>query len=185
MFSFREIFKESIGVLLVSSVIGLIGGLFLRSIEERLLVILPLVILLPALNGMIGDFGIIMTSKITTALYERKIKKNGFHSKIVRHLFKEILPISILSAIYISLLAVFIAHAKGFSFNIVTMWKILGITLATTISLVFFIFLVAVIGGIYVYKKKKDPDDILIPITTSVADLGSMAIFSLLVMLLF
>ena len=134
---------------------------------------------------MIGDFGMIMISRFSTALYEKKINKDGVHSKIIKHLFKEVIPISIFSAIYISVLATLISHLRGFAFNALTLWKIIGITLATTLTLVLFVFIVAAIGSIYIYKKKMDPDDILIPITTSIADLGSMAVFSLLVILLF
>ncbi len=185
MFTIKQIFKESIGVLLFAAILSLIAGLFLRNIEEKLVVILPLVIILPALNDMIGDFGIIMTSKITTALYEKKFGNRGFHSRIVKHLFKEMLPISVLSAIYISFLATFIANFRGFDFNAITLWKIIGITLVTTITLVVFTFIISIFGSLYAYKKKADPDDVLIPITTSVADLGSLIVFSLLVSIAF
>jgi len=126
LFSIKEIFKESIGVLIIASVIGLIAGLFLRSVQDRLLVILPLIIILPALNGMIGDFGMIMISRFSTALYEKKINKDGVHSKIIKHLFKEVIPISIFSAIYISVLATLISHLRGFAFNALNHWYNFG-----------------------------------------------------------
>lgn len=184
MFSIKEIFKESLGFLIFASILSLIAGIFLRNIQERLLVILPLIIVLPALNGMIGNFGIIMTSRITTALYEKKIT-GGFHSRIIKHLFKEMIPISIFSALFISILSILIANFRGFDLSLVILWKIIFITLATTISLVFLVFTVSIFGSLYVYKRRIDPDDALIPITTSIADLGSMAIFSLLVAVLF
>ncbi len=185
MFSIKQIFRESITVLLIATVISLFAGLFLRTIENSLLVILPLIILLPALNNMIGDFGIVITSRITTALYQRKVKGIWYHSTITKHLFREVIPISIFYALYISILSTLIANVKGFVFNGLILWKIIGITFAVTITLILLIFIVAVVGSIYVYKKNTDPDDILIPITTSIADLGSMIVFSLLVIKLF
>ena len=145
--------------------------------------ILPLIVILPALNGMIGGFGIVITSKFATALYEKKI--NNIHSHIIKHLFKEVVPIAIFSAFYIGVLGTFFAYLKGFDLNMITFWKIIVITLITSLTLVFFIFIVSIIGGIIVYKRGNDPDDILIPITTSIADLFSISVFSLLVFLLF
>ena len=185
MFTVKQIFKESIPVLLIASVLSLVAGLFLRNIEQSLLVIVPLIIVLPALNDMIGDFGIVITSRFTTILYEKKLKGRWYHSGIIRHLFRDIMPISIFSGLYIAVIATFIANTRGYTFDILTLWKIVGITLATTITLVIFEFIVAIMGGIYVYKRKMNPDDVLIPIITSVADLASIIIFSLLVMLLF
>ncbi|MBI2148296.1 magnesium transporter [Candidatus Woesearchaeota archaeon] len=183
MFTVREIFRESIGVLLVSIILGLIAGMFLRNIQDSLIVILPLIIMLPALNGMIGNYGIIVTSKITTALDEKKVK--NIHSHIIKHLFKDIIPVALFSAVYISILSTFIAYFKGFEFSYFILSKIMLITIVTTLSLVIFIFIVAVIGSLVVYKKGIDPEDVLIPITTSIADVFSIGIFSLLVSLLF
>lgn len=185
LFSVKQIFKESIGVLLFATILSLVAGLFLRGITDNLMMITPLIILLPALNGMVGNYGIIMVSKFTTALYENKVNAIVFNTKFVKHLFKEILPIAILTAIYIAILATYIAYLKGFIFTIGTLWKIIAITLATTITLVLFEFVLSVIGGVYVYHKKMNPDDVLIPIITSIADLASIGIFSLLVILLF
>lgn len=183
MFSIREILKDSLPVLIAASAISLIAGIFLQRIEEKLLVILPLIVILPALNDMIGDFGIIMTSRITTVLYKKQGKKK--EKIIAKHLLHEIIPIAIFSAGYISVLAIVISHLRSFPISFGLLWRVLIITGMTTLTLVLLVFFLAVGGSIYVYKRKLDPDDILIPITTSVADLGSVAVFSFLVSFLF
>ncbi|MFN7088783.1 MAG: YbfB/YjiJ family MFS transporter [Candidatus Paceibacteria bacterium] len=43
----------------------------------------------------------------------------------------------------------------------------------------------AIIGGFWIYKRGSDPNNFLIPITTSVADFSSLILFSLLVAFLF
>ncbi len=169
-------------ILLFATILSLISGLFLRGIEHNLLLILPLIVILPALNGMIGEFGIIMVSKFTTALYAKKITKDAYHSHLVKSLYSEIIPIAIFSAIYIAVLAVFVTHVtKDFEFTAVVLWKIIGITLITTLTIILFVFLISISGGLYVYKRNIDPDDVLIPIITSIADLGSMIVFTILV----
>ncbi len=183
MFTVKQIFKESIFILFLTTVFGIFAGLFLNMVEDILLVVLPLVVILPALNGMIGDLGIIMVSRCTTALYEKV--SVSYHSRLVKHLFKDIFPIAIFCAVYISIIATFIAYFKGFYFDYVTLLKIVWITLATTITLVMVVFIVAVVGSVYVYKKKVNPDDVLIPVITSIADMASMVVFSFLVLFLF
>lgn len=185
MFTIKQIFEESISVLIIASVLSLITGLLLSSIQKTLLIVPALIIILPALNGTVGNFGVIITSRITTALYEKKVKGLWYHTKIAKHLFKDLIPISVFSAFYIAVLSTVIANINGYGFDIITLLKIMIITLITTISLVLLIFIVAICGSIYIYNKKADPDDVLIPITTSIADLGSVIIFSSLVFLLF
>jgi len=180
-----KIIKESWKVLIIASILSSIGGFGLKTIQEKLVIFLPLLIALPALNDMIGDFGTIITAKFTTSLFEGKIKKPLIKSYFVKHLFKDIMPIALFMAVYISLLSVLVALFMGFETNFVFFLKMLLITLVSTASLVILIFLVAIIGGYKVYKNKEDPDDILIPITTSIADLGTMIIFSGLIYLLF
>ncbi|MBI2129540.1 magnesium transporter [Candidatus Woesearchaeota archaeon] len=173
-----KIIKESLKVLILASILSSVGGFGLQTIQIKLAAIIPLLILLPSLNDMIGDFGMIITSKFTTALYERKIKRPWWRSHFVKHLYRVIIPIALISAVYISILSVFIAYARGFSFDIILLLKIIGLVALTTALLVVIIFLISIIGGLYVYHRKEDPDDMLIPITTSVADLGSMLLFS-------
>jgi mgtE-like transporter len=175
-----KIIKESIFVLIVATMLSAIGGIALKSVEAKLVTIIPLIVILPALNDMIGDFGIILVSKFTTALYmKKKIKM------LAKQLFKEISLIAFISAIYIALLGTFISVSKGFSFNFLFLMKIILLTLITTIVLVLINFIIAFFVGKYAYKRKVDPDSVLIPLTTSIADLGAMVVMALLVVLLF
>ncbi|MEM2933150.1 MAG: magnesium transporter [Candidatus Pacearchaeota archaeon] len=177
---FMKIVRESIFVLVIATLLSSIGGIALKSVEESLVTIVPLIIILPALNDMIGDFGIILVSRFATALYmNKKIKI------VAKHLFKDVFLISLISAIYIAVIGTFFSLSKGFSFNAVFLLKMIVLTLMTTTGLVLINFLIAFFAGKYVYKKKIDPDDVLIPLTTSIADLGAMIILSLLVLWLF
>ena len=179
-----KIIRESIKVLIIASVLSSIGGFALKSIEEKLIVLLPFIIALPSLNALVGDFGIIVTSKFTTFLYERHVK-NLKHSQFVKHLFKDIFPIALISALYLSALVLFASYIKGFSLEQSFVIKFILVILISVMVLFLIIFLVAIIGGYRVYKKNQDPDDILIPITTSIADLGTMIVFSLLILFMF
>ena len=179
------IVKESLKILLLTSLISTIGGLSLYSVEKNLISIMPLLILLPALNGMIGNYGTIISSRFTTALYLGKIDKKWWHSGNLKELLHDVLKIGILSAAYISLLSSAAAYMRGFPVTDILVLKIMLLSLVCTILLITIVFLVSVTAGFYIYSKNEDPNNFLIPITTALGDLGNMTIFALMIRLLF
>jgi len=66
---FVKIFKESIIIVVISSLMGLISGSLLSSNEELLYTIPILLLILPALNSLIGDISTVLVSRLTTHLY--------------------------------------------------------------------------------------------------------------------
>jgi mgtE-like transporter len=180
-----KIIKESLKILILASILSSIGGVSLQAIEKKLFLILPLLILLPGLNNMIGSFGTIMSSKFTTLLYLGKLNERWWKSKELMSTIWIIIITALISAIYIGLLSNLIAFWRGFSITPDLVVKVMFISLLATVLLVSLIICISIIAGFRVYKKNKDPDNFLIPITTSIADLGSMLIFSGLVYLLF
>ena len=71
---FNKIIKESLIIILISSLVGLITGTLL-SINEDILYTIPIIlIILPALNSLIGDISIVLISRLTSHLYIGKIQ---------------------------------------------------------------------------------------------------------------
>lgn len=178
--------KESIKILILASIISSLGGIGLEDIKARLVVIVPLLILLPALNDMIGDFGTIISSRFTTMLYLGKVReKEWWKSHIIGNLFLLVAVVALLAAIYIALLAGSISLLKGYPLTPLILFKIVVIALLSTAVLITLMFWIAVTVGFRVYKRSEDPSNFLIPITSSIADLASMIVFSGLVYSLF
>lgn len=174
----KTIIRESIKILLFASIISSIGGLAMENIKAVLVSLTPLIILLPALNDMIGDYGMIISSKFSAMLHEGKIKGRWWKNSGIKKIFAQIFLISIITASISSLIAVAIS---GFSFS----YKIFLVSIIDTAILVSILFLIAVFAGLYFFRKGEDPSNFLIPITTSVADFGNMIILSVLVILFF
>ena len=181
----RRILKESLGILIIASLLSSLGGIGVELVKEKILLILPLLILLPALNGMVGEFGIIFSSRYTTLLSQKKLGKTKFMNKALRKHYLLILGISILCAFYISTLSFVVSLISGFKIDPIIYLKVLSVAIASTVILVSLVSIMTVIAGNYSIKKKEDPDNILVPLTTSIADLGSMIIFSILILLFF
>lgn len=179
------ILKESTKMLLFASILSSLGGLSLEAIRPLLLSVMPLLILLPALSDMIGDYGIIFSSKLATMLHEGRIGKKWWNNSDLRRLLCQILIISILTAFISSVAALAISWAFGYELTFLLATKIMAISLLDTIFLVSVLFVVAITAGIHYFRKKEDPNNFLIPITTSVADFGNMIVLSLLVLFFF
>ncbi|MBI2578911.1 MAG: magnesium transporter [Candidatus Aenigmarchaeota archaeon] len=179
------IVKESLKIILLTAIISTIGGIHLESIQSSLVTLMPLLIMLPAMNGMIGNYGAIISSRFTTALYLGQITNKWWKSDNMRDLFSDVLKIGTLSAVYISAMSSAVSYLKGFAVSYALLVKILFVSLICTLILVTVIFVISVTAGFYIYRKKEDPNNFLIPLTTAVADLGSMLIFAAMVRFLF
>lgn len=182
----KTIVKESIKIMLLASIISSFGGLALENIKPLFISILPLVILLPTLNGMIGGYGTIISSRFSTMLHEGEVKKEHFHlNPELRELLFQVFLIAMLTTIISTAVSLMISHFTGFTVNYLIVSKIFAISVIDVILLVSILFLVAVFAGIYYFKKQEDPNNFLIPITTSIADFGNMLLLAVLVMLFF
>ncbi|MDI6721514.1 MAG: magnesium transporter [Candidatus Aenigmarchaeota archaeon] len=181
------IIKESIKIIIIASVISSFGGVGLENVKEKFIAIIPLLIMLPALNDMIGDFGTIVSSKFTSMIYTGKInlKKGIMQSADFRKLVRNVFCVALISSLYLSIASYLLAYYKGFAFNAVILAKIIGVAVLCTLVLVSVIFITSVISGLYIYRKKEDPNNFLIPIATSLADLGAMLLFAFVVVRLF
>ncbi len=173
-----KIIKESIKVLILASILSSFGGVGLESLNQKLVTILPFLILFPALNNLVGNFGIIFSSRFTTLLYLGKVKKNIFKSIEMRRLISSIFIIALICTIYISILANVLAFLRGFPFNLDVFLKILFSSVLMAVVLCTILIFISIIVGFHLLKKKKDPDNFLTPITTAIADLGCMLMIS-------
>lgn len=181
----KRIIKESIWVLLFASIISSFGGLFLENIKGIFVALVPLVILLPALNDMIGDYGIVISSRFTSMLFRGEIKKKIGENKKLLKLFLKILLIALITSLSATIISFVISKILGYQLTLSIMEKIFFIIIIDVFLIILILCLVAFFGGIYYYKRNEDPDNFLIPLTTSIADFGNMIIIALLIIILF
>jgi len=181
----KTIIKESIKILVFASIISSFGGMAIENIKTLFISIVPLVILLPTLNDMIGDYGTIISSRFSTMLHEGKVGKNPWKDRDVQELFIQIMAVAIILALISSSAALVISYFSNYAVTMQVVMKIVMITVIDVIVLVLILFLISIIAGIYFFKKEEDPNNFLIPITTSIADFGNMVILLLLIRIFF
>lgn len=175
------IIKESTKILLVSAVIASFGGITLEYFKQNLEKLAPLIIVVPALNDMIGDFGTTFSGKISTMLHEGKIRNNILQNYEIKALLVHSLIIAFIGGLLISGGAVIL---KGHGMQIFEVIKFVFIVLVDVLFLVIFMFVISTKFGKYFFKNKEDPNNFLIPISTSIADLANILIISFLVAIL-
>ncbi len=181
------IIKESIKILLLASIVSSLGGFALENIKAAFVAIVPLVVLLPALNDMIGDYASIISSRFSTMLHEGKVRgcERGWWKNAELHkLFMQVLFLAVFTATLGAAAALVISSAS-FAVSALVAFKVFAIALIDAVLLVTVLFFVAIAAGFYFFGKGEDPSNFLIPITTSIADFGNMLLLALLVTVFF
>lgn len=181
----KTIIKESLRILLLASVISSLGGLTLNSVETLFLSILPLVILLPALNDVIGSYATIISSRFSEMLYEGTVEKKWWKTFELKKLLVQILILAVIAAIISSAVSLGITYLSLGELSLNLSLKIFLLVVIDILVLTNILFFVAIFAGLYFYKKKEDPNNFLIPITTSVADFSNMLVLTVLILILF
>lgn len=159
-----------------ASCISLIGGIGLEAVEEKLLPLIPLIIALPALNTMVGDYAAIIAAHATDPAERTTTKK-----KLARAISKAVW-VNIVGLIVLSLI---LAWQRGYIFTngfIIKFVLFIAISMVAVIALMF--ALTTILDKI-LERKKLNPDDILIPVVTSITDVLMLGFVALAAVFIF
>lgn len=152
--------------------IGLIGGLGIQAVKEELLAFTPLLIALPAMNAMAGDYATIVTAHVGDPETRKANMKKLFVALLVS------LPFSIAG---ISAVSLFIASIQGFTLSSDTIRQfVLYIALALTGVVLVTLLSISIINVI-LKKQPYSSDDVLIPIANTLASVFTLLSFAVIV----
>jgi len=170
---FATIIRESLIILVATSLISSIGGLFIEEVKSTFITFLPLIVMLPILNDMVGDYSSIISSRLSSILHKRgAIRK--WNNKDIRNLYLQIMTVALTLSLLAGVFAIGIAYLSHSRFDPYTTAKLILIPVIDVVVFVSFLFVFGILVGVYSYKKKYDPTNLLIPLLTSLADLGNM-----------
>ncbi len=147
---------------------GLISGTLLSSNEEILYTIPIMLLIIPALNSLIGDISTVLVSRLTTHLYIGTLSPKIQKSERLKEDFYGLLITLILSLASLILLGYFTGFMLGI--EIVNPFLIIIIIVLTILLLFLIMFITLFIGAIFLFKHGMDPNNFLIPFLTSLAD---------------
>ncbi len=179
----KKIITQSTPVLLVSSVLGVSAGGILNSSIETLLTNPSLLTLLPLFSGESGSLISILSARLSSALHYGVIEpmKRPAGESIHNFLICYILAIVMFPLIgFIAEDSTEILGLSGVGFvNIISISLISGIILLSI--MIFVVYYISITS----YNRDLDPDNIVIPISTSVTDaISSLILISVSLLIL-
>ena len=159
-----------------ASILSLVGGIGLEAVSEQLLPLVPLIVAVPALNNMVGTYASVI------AAHAADPEERVLNKKQLAHALTKTIWLNILAVIVLSLL---VAYQRDYMFTAGFLYKfILFISLAI-VGVVASIFALTTLLDKLLERRRLNPDDILIPIVTSLADVMMLVLIALAAYFLF
>ena len=179
---FRSVLRSTLPLLVVMAAVGTLSGVVLQEFEDELLEFPSTLILVPALIGVGGNLGAILSSRLSSAVHLGILELNM--SNIV---FKNNVLAVAIAAVFIFIILGLSAFAFGALFGVasVSLDVLLVLAMASGGILMTVLVPVSILVIYYSHKLRLDPDDIAIPIVTTIGDItGVLSLFTVIVILL-
>ncbi len=168
-------------LLMILAFVGMFSGLILTTGQDLLFKSPALFILVPAVVGLGGNLGAIIGSRVSTALHlgiiEPSLSNIALRNNIISSLIAGgvmFVALGIIAGVLASFLAL-----EGPS-----MIEIFLISSLSGVFLVLFVVIISVTAAFFSYRRGLDPDDVVIPVVTSLSDLAGIAFLMGIVVLI-
>lgn len=156
----------------LASSISLIGGLGIEAVQNELIYIVPLLIALPAMNSLVGDYATLIAAHAGDPT-ERSL------SKI--QLAKAMAPSVLTSTTLILSVSLLVSIHRGFNLSNVFFIKYLLFVSASILFVIAMMFTLTTLLDKILENKNINPDDVLIPIVTTISDIFMLGLIALAV----
>ncbi len=176
-YEWKEIFKESAPLLSLMAFIGIMGGQILHNIEDTLLIFPIFLVILPMMNGLGGNLGAILGARISSGLHSGYINPDIFDVEMGDNMHLTLIAGSIT---YITVAVVVASSTMVINLHVLAtnlIIIIIGAGMIITVSTL----LLTVLVSLWSYKKRIDPDNVVIPVITTLADFISILALYLMV----
>jgi len=154
----------------IASSISLVGGLGIEIVGDKLLPIVPLVIILPALNSLVGDYATLIAAHAGNPSERNRTKME---------LVRAMLPSIGVNCLFIIGMGLLLAGRRGYELDggfVVTYCLFVVLAIVTVITAMFFL---TILLDKILEARKLNPDDVLIPIVTTLSDILMLGLIAL------
>lgn len=165
---FRRTLMEGVPAVLLTSLLGTFGGTILASLKEQIEEIPSILVLYPSLIDTLGDIGSILGSMQTAKLALGYVQsfRNLLKGTLIDLISVE--TAAFLMHVVFGVVAFLLGSATGLAPNLMFLVSIALITNVITFSM---ISMLSLATAIQTFKFGLDPDNLVIPMVTSVSDL--------------
>jgi len=160
----------------LASSLSLIGGIGIEHVADKILPLVPLLIAIPGLNDLVGDYASIIAAHSGDPTERKRSKVD-----LLKAIFK-VLGVNIAAIVILSCLT---AWTRDY---VLTSDFLIRFAIFITVAAVLTVLLMFVVSGmldVILRKKRVNPDELLIPIITSLADIVMLLFVTLAVLTLF
>ncbi len=160
----------------LASSISLLGGLGIEYVQEDIILLTPLLIAIPSLTNLVGDYAAIVAAHVGDPA-----KRNRSLVTLAKGIFT-VIWLNIIAILILSLLT---GRTRGFEADAVFVIKFTLFISISAVVTVAGMFLLAKTLDILLRKRRINPDELLVPIVTSLADVTMLGLVTLSVITLF
>ena len=179
--SITRLLKAQIPLLIIIASVEIVAGIVLNNISDEILSRPTLLLLVPAFLALGGNLGITYGSRLSTAIHLGLLEFN-----IRNVIFKNnLLALSIASIVTFIILGIFVSLLSMAQGMAILFSNTILLTLIAGLILTSIIMPLALSVAYMSYRRSIDPDDVIVPIITAIADIiGMLALFSIIIVLL-
>lgn len=159
-----------------ASCVSLIGGLGLELVQEKILPIVPLLIAMPALNTMVGDYAAIIAAHTIDPEEDADSRKQ---------LLKAVSKAMWVNIVGVLALSIILAAKRGYLFEQLFIVKFVFFVVAAMIGIIFLMYTITLLLDRLLETRRLSADEVLIPIVTSITDVMMLGLIALSVWLIF
>ena len=164
---FSKTLKEGVLIILLSSIFGIANGVILTSFRTEIEQIPSALVLYPALIAALGDIGSILGSMETTKLALGYVSS---FTRVLRDVFVDLISIES-AAFIVHMIFAFVTQGIGWISQIPSdLLQLVQIAGLSNLFSFFFISFVSLIIATQTFRYGLDPDNFVIPLTSSLSD---------------
>jgi mgtE-like transporter len=163
-----RIFRQSFPVLVICSAVSTVAGTFMGLEIDMLVAWTAMLLLIPVFNAEGGNLGGILSSRLSSAYHLGITKMGKRPDELTEKNFSSILLLSLLIFPVLGIFAQIVSMAFGFSSP--GFWKVLLICAVAGFSITAFTITITYYLTYFTVKIGIDPDNVVVPIITSIID---------------
>lgn len=160
----------------LASAISLIGGIGIELVQDKLLTIVPLLIALPALNSMVGDYATLIAAHAGNPAERTRSK---------RELISAMAPSLFVSTVFVIAMSLLLANRRGYPLESEFIFLFTSFVATSILVVVAAIFVLTVVLDKILVKHRLNPDDLLIPVVTTITDIFMLGLIALATVTIF
>ena len=182
IYNWKKIVRYSLPLLTLCVLIEIFAGQILQS-DLDILVLFPIfLITIPVINSVGGNIGSVLGARLASGLHvgyiSISLKDKEMHKNLLISILLGIITFVFLSLIIYYIYYIYISSTLDL---IINLFDFLIVVLSAGIFLVFVVSLVSIITAFWSFKKGLDPDDMVAPVVTTVADVFGIVFLFLMI----